>query len=368
MTGQHGWAASGCRNFILGAAIFLTFALSVSARQDAPPAAPPSSATQSPQQSLPDQPIQHLQGSITGTIADKTGAAIAGAHVKLTRAGQIAPQETISDAGGQFTFANEDPGPFQLAISATGFATQSLSGTVRAGETCVIEQIALAVATEMTEVQVVLPRVEVAEVEIKEEEKQRVFGVIPNFYVSYLPDAAPLTTKQKFELAWRSAVDPMTFVLTGMAAGLEQAQDDFGGYGQGAQGYGKRYGANYADLVTSTFIGSALLPSLLKQDPRYFYKGTGGVRARTFYAIANAVICKGDNKKWQANYSNIIGSFAAGGISNLYYPEQSRGAELTFENALIGIGETAVGNLLQEFVIRKLTPAPKVPAETTANP
>ena len=205
--------------------------------------------------------------------------------------------------------------------------------------------------------QVVVPRAEVAEEQIKEQEKQRVLGLIPNFFVSYVPSAAPLTSKQKFELAWRSTIDPVTLVLTGVIAGGQQANNTFSGYGQGAQGYGKRYGANYADLVTHTFIGSAILPSLLKQDPRYFVKGTGSVRSRILYAIANSVICKGDNGRWQANYSDILGSLAAGGISNLYYPPQDRsGAALTFENAAIGIGTTAVANLLQEFLIRKLTP------------
>lgn len=153
-------------------------------------------------------------------------------------------------------------------------------------------------------------------------------------------------------------IDPFTLVFVGGVAGVEQAQDHFKEYGQGAQGYGKRFGAGYADTVTSTFIGAAILPSLLKQDPRYFYKGNGSTGARAFYAIANAVICKGDNRRWQPNYSSILGSLAAGGISNLYYPANDRnGAELTFENAAIGIGATAVGNLFQEFVIWKLTPS-----------
>src|SRR4029077_10209307 len=146
------------------------------------------------------------------------------------------------------------------------------------------------------------------------------------------PDAAPLSSKQKFELAWKSTVDPITFGVTGAIAGIEQAENRFSGYGQGAEGYGKRFGASYADLVTSTYIGGAILPSLLKQDPRYFYKGTGGKRSRILYALANSVICKGDNGHWQANYSGILGSLAAGGISNLYYPAKDRnGAGLTFE-------------------------------------
>jgi hypothetical protein len=174
--------------------------------------------------------------------------------------------------------------------------------------------------------------------------------------VTYIPDAAPLDTKQKFQLAWKTTVDPVTFGITPAAAGLEQATNQYGGYGQGAQGYGKRYGAGYADLVTGTFIGSAILPSLLKQDPRYFYKGTGSTGSRILYAIANSVICKGDNKRWQANYSGILGNLASGGISNLYYPANDRGAGLTFENTLIGVGTTAAANVIQEFFIRKLTP------------
>jgi hypothetical protein len=183
-----------------------------------------------------------------------------------------------------------------------------------------------------------------------------VLGVFPNFYVSYDPDAVPLTSKQKFELAWRTSIDPVTFVLTGAVAGVQQWQNNFSGYGQGAQGYGKRYGAVYADNLTSTFLGGAIFPSLFKQDPRYFYKGTGTVRSRFFYAVANAVICKGDNRKWQPAYSTILGDLASGGISNAYYPNSDRGAALVFENTLIGIGTTAAANVLQEFLIRKLTP------------
>ena len=205
----------------------------------------------------------------------------------------------------------------------------------------------------------VVPTVEVAAEEIKEQEKQRVLGVIPNFYVSYVQDAAPLTSKQKFGLAWKTTIDPVNFAVVGVIAGVQQWQDNFKDYGEGAQGYGKRYGASYADFVTSTFFGGAVLPSLLKQDPRYFYKGTGTVRDGVWYAVSMAVMCKGDNGRWQFNYSAIGGSLISGGISNAYYPDKDRGADLVFENTLIGIGENAATNLLQEFVIRKLTPAAK---------
>lgn len=300
-------------------------------------------------------PNQQLAGTISGTVVDRTGAIVAGAIVKLSREGQSQSQDTASDSDGQFSFASIAPGPFQLAITSNGFATQTSSGTLHSGENLLVPPITLAIATATTEVHVSLTPTEVAEAEIKEEEKQRVLGVIPNFYVAYNPAAAPLNPKQKFELAWKATVDPINFGLTGAIAGIEQAANSFGGYGQGAQGYAKRYGASYADSAIGTFIGSAMLPSLFKQDPRYFYKGTGSRRSRFFYAIANAVICKGDNGHWQANYSALLGSLAAGGISNLYYPETDRDVTVTFENTLIGIGSSAATNLLQEFLIRKLT-------------
>jgi carboxypeptidase family protein len=314
-------------------------------------------------QQLPDQ---RLSGSISGTIVDQTGAAVAGAHVRLSREDQSPDQEVLSGDDGQFSFAKVAPGPFRLTITSAGFTTQSSSGILRPGESCTVPQIALALATAVTEVRVVPSRTEVAEDQIKVQEKQRVLGVVPNFYVTYNQHAVPLSPKQKFELAWKTTVDPVTFGVTGVVAGIQQAQNDFSGYGQGAQGYGKRYGASYADVVASTYIGGAILPSLLKQDPRYFYKGSGSRRSRFLYAIANSVMCKGDDGHWQANYSYILGSFAAGGISNLYYPAKNRGAELTFENGLIGIGESAAVNLLQEFLIRKLTS--NVPNHEPANP
>jgi hypothetical protein len=267
-----------------------------------------------------------------------------------------------SDYDGRFSFSDVPPGSFHLTITSAGFAAQTFAGNLRSGENYVVPQIVLPIATASTEIRVVPSQIEVAEEQIKEEEKQRALGFIPNFYVSYVPNAAPLTPKQKFELAGKTIVDPVTFGLTAAIAGLQQANRNFSGYGQGAQGFAKRYGAAYADTATSTLIGSAILPSLLKQDPRYFYKGTGSKRSRFLYAVANSVICKGDNGHWQANYSSILGSLAAGGISNLYYPANDRGAGLTFENTLIGIGATAAANVLQEFVIKKLTPnAPNHP-------
>jgi hypothetical protein len=290
--------------------------------------------------------------------------------VTLTLDDHSLNRNLLSGDNGQFTFASIAPGPFHLTVTAAGFAMQTFSGVLHSSEIETVPPIALDVAGAVTEVVVGLSRaeeVEVAEQEIKVEEKQRVLAVIPNFYVSYIPNPLPLTPKQKFEIAWKTVIDPFTFAVVGATAGVEQAQNHFDGYGQGAQGYGKRYGAGYADTVTGTFIGGAILPSLLKQDPRYFYKGNGRTGSRILYAIANSVICKGDNRRWQPNYSGVLGSLAAGGVSNLYYPANDRdGLGLTFENAGIGIGGTAVANLFQEFVVRKLTP--KAPSQEPPKP
>jgi hypothetical protein len=306
-------------------------------------------------------PDQQLPGSISGTVVDQSGAVVVGAKVRLITdqqsPNQSSRQEILSGDDGQFSFPRVAPGAFHLTITSQGFGAQTSSGILHPGETQIFPEIALNVANTNTDVEVGLTRTEVAEEEIKVQEKQRVFGVLPNFYVSYVADPVSLTPKQKFEIAWKTLIDPATFIFVGGAAGIEQAQNHFKEYGQGSQGYGQRFGAGYADTITSTLIGSALLPTLLKQDPRYFYKGTGSTRSRALYAVANSIICKGDNGHWQVSYSNIMGSLAAGGISNLYYPSQDRnGAGLTFENGAIGIGATAAANLFQEFLVRKLTP------------
>jgi hypothetical protein len=330
------------RALLLGLTILLCARMAVAQTPAAPPAA---GSTQASQQS---------SGIISGTVVDRTGAAVAGARVKLSPADHSLPQETTADSSGAFFFANIAPGPFELSISAPGFAAQTYAGTLQGGQALTIPPITMPLASVITEVHV-SPQEE-AKVELQAEEKQRVLGVIPNFYVTYVPDAAPLSSKQKFQLAWKSTIDPVTFGVTAATAGIEQGVDYYSGYGSGAQGYGKRFGATYADTVLGNFIGSAILPSLLKQDPRYFYKGTGTTRSRVLYAIATAVICKRDNGRWQANYSNIAGNFIASGIANVYYPANDRGAALTVESALIGIGATSAADLLEEFVIPKLTP------------
>jgi Carboxypeptidase regulatory-like domain len=315
---------------------------------------------------LPDSPTpkvaiegqqeqRNLPGSIAGRVVGQDGKPLAGTKVKLVLDDQPGSKEVLTDDDGRFTFTDIAPGSFQLTVTSEGFAANTSTGTLHIGETLTVPQVTLVLPTAITKVEVQLSPIEIAQEQMNDEMKQRVLGVIPNFYVTYVPDAAPLTTKQKFKMNARLSFDPAYFVLTGAVAGVQQARNEFSGYGQGAEGYAKRYGATFADFTISNFLGNAVFPSLFKQDPRYFYKGKGSTKSRVLYALANAVICKGDNRHWQANYSGILGSLVAGGISNLYYPESDRSAGLTFENTAIGIGGSAILNLMKEFVLTKIT-------------
>jgi len=301
-------------------------------------------------------------GSIGGVVVGPEGSVYEGAKIALARTeaaemGANEARSTTSDSNGHFNFAGVGPGAFELTISASGFETRVVSGVLNPGESYEAQAIILRVNDTASEVRVTASREEIAQEQLKVEETQRVLGVLPNFYVSYERNPAPLTARQKYVLALKSTMDPVSFLASGAFAGQQQATNSFPGYGQGARGYGKRFGASLADNFDGTIIAGAILPSWWKQDPRYFYQGTGTVRSRAWHAIADAVMCKGDNGRRQVNYSAIVGGLAAGGISNLYYPASDRdGVGLTFESALIGAGESAMQNLFQEFVVRKLTP------------
>lgn len=325
------------------------------------PVANPASAIAT--QSTQTQAAPAGTGSISGSVVDSEGTAYEGANATLTPAGSAARGPGIdrtqdTDGYGRFNFTALNAGMYTLTISRSGFGTQTRTIALAEGQSYQAGPITLqASSTTSVHVSASETPIEVAQAEVQLEEQQRVLGFIPNFFVAYDPKAPPLNTRLKFELAWKSAIDPISFLSAAALAGLEQASNEYSGYGQGAQGYGKRFGASFADGFVGNMFGNAIYPALLRQDPRFFYKGTGTVRQRTLYAIASAVICKGDNGKWQANYSGILGSLTAGGISNLYYPASNRnGVALTFENTLLTTAGGAIQGLFQEFVVKKLTP------------
>jgi hypothetical protein len=326
--------------------------------------APQPPAAQQPHTSILPPEVT-ATATVTGVITDTDGAAISTAQVALQDAESNATHTTQADAHGVFTFSSVPEGRYVVRINAPGFASWRIKDilVVHEGEDVVVPAVQLGVESISTTVNAISME-DLAEQQITSEEHQRILGVLPNFFVSYVGDAAPLTRKQKFNLAVVVSRDPLTFFTTGVSAGIEQWQGDFAGYGQEFSGYAKRYAATYGDKLSSTFLGAAILPSLLHQDPRYFYRGHGHVMVRALYAISTVAVCKGDNGHWQPNYSNVLGNLGAAGISTLYYPSSDQhSVQVTVTNTLIGVAEGAIGTLFQEFLLRHLTHGapPKAP-------
>jgi hypothetical protein len=305
---------------------------------------------------LPDAP-RPQPGIIVGTVVDVNGSAVPGATVVLADATLKSPRTVVTNSNGFFEFNEVEPGtPYHINIGAQGFASWTSPGvTLTPGQYIILPVNKLRIAKEVTTVTVGYSPEEVATQQVKIEEKQRVFGIIPNFYVSYEKDAAPLTTKLKFQLAAKVTFDPITFLGVAVVAAAGQA-GDHPNYQEGWKGYGERYGAAYANGFTDIMIGGAILPSLLHQDPRYFYQGTGANKSRALHALASPFVCRGDNGERQPNYSTIGGDLASAALSNAYYPASNRGVGLFLSNFLIGTGQRAASNLMQEFVLRRLTP------------
>ncbi len=296
-----------------------------------------------------------LAATIVGTVQDAHGVSIPGAHVALVGQNIRVGREVTADSKGRFAFSGLRAGSYQVKVEEPGVQAAASDVVLGAGQTLEAPLVATRIPVQKTTVEVVATLKQVAQAQVKAQEQQRVFGVLPNYYTSYIWNAEPMTSRLKFNLGLRTVIDPVTFLVVGGVAGVEQWHKTFPGYGQGAEGYAKRYGATYADTVDGTLLGSAILPMVLHQDPRYFYRGSGSVRSRALYAIEYAFICRGDNGRIEPNYSHILGSFAAAGISNAYRAPGDRQAGLTFRNGLIIVASGAVRNLLREFLSRQLT-------------
>jgi hypothetical protein len=315
--------------------------------------APPSAA-----QTPTDGPAP---GSVAGTVTDSSGSIIVSAVVALQPAGGDAPRTTITDSSGAFHFSAVAPGAYSLAIVAPGFTDRKIDVSVVPGENPPLAPAVLEVAPAVSKVNVTLPPHELAAQQVHQEEQQRLIGIFPNFYVSYQSNAAPLTPAQKFQLGWKTIIDPETIISIAIGAGISQVRNSNHQFGQGTEGYARRFGASYADTASGVFIGHVLTQAVFHQDPRYFYKGTGSFGSRFLYAIATAFVCKGDNGHWQFDYSTVIGHLASGEIATLYYPASSRTGLRLFHDVLLGFSGRAQGHLLQEFVYRKFTThAPKM--------
>lgn len=273
------------------------------------------------------------------------------------RGGSNAQKRTaITDSKGAFTFAKLAPGTYQVQVQAAGLKPSSAVDLALAGgEERQLKIVVGRLPIEKTTIQVVATPQQVAQAQVEQEEQQRMLGVLPNYYTSYIWNAAPMTPSQKFDLALHTTTSPATLLVTAAVAGIEQQHDTFPGYGQGLEGYAKRYGAAYADTMTKTMLGRAILPVILHQDPRYFYQGSGTFWSRVFHALLSTVVCRGDDGKLEPNYSYVAGSFAAAGISNFYKAPGDRRVGLTFRNGLVILGGGAAVNVLRELFSKKLT-------------
>ena len=294
--------------------------------------------------------------TVMGTVADPNGNPVPKATVLLKEVAGSDPISVETSENGLFQFdAVKSRVPYQLNISATGFA-QWISEpiTLNPGQFKIVTGIRLRVEVERTTVDVHYDPVQVATEQFKVEESQRIFGIIPNFYVTYESDPAPLTTKMKFKLALKVSTDPVTAAGVFVVAGAKQAANS-PHYGQGWGAYGERFGATAADGITDIMIGGAILPSVLHQDPRYFYQGTGTNASRIRHAMFSPFVARGDNGRWQPNYSSLGGDLASSALSNLYYPRSDRGAGLVFANFAIGTAERIGASLAQEFVVGRFT-------------
>jgi hypothetical protein len=188
-----------------------------------------------------------------------------------------------------------------------------------------------------------------AEEQLKQQEKQRVMGIMATFNTTTNKDALPLSSGQKFHLFFKSATDPWPFGLASVVAGIGQAEGSYPEWGQGAQGYAKKFGAAYSDYFIGNFFGNAVLPSWWHEDPRYFQKGTGSAMGRILWAASSTVWCRRDNGKWGPNYANVAGNLIGSSVARVYYPASERTVSDTIQDGLTVSAEGIVGSEVIEF-------------------
>ena len=287
-------------------------------------------------------PSSKAQKAFSGAIASAPSAIIPAALPDAPAPQIQLASSSAADSSSQSQSTPQTPAASTTAPPASGNAPQNSSSSQSSAQPPAAQQ----------------SQHDKAAAQIKEQEKQRIGGILPSFNVTYRSDAVSMTASQKISLAFRSAVDPYAFGIAFVVAGFSEAQDEGTGFGWGPEGYFKRSGAAYLDAFDGAMIGNGFLPALLHQDPRYFRLGHGSFHHRLFYAIATSYICKHDNTgKWEPNYSNVGGNIIAGAISNLYYPSQTAGLGQTIDNGLIVTTEGTFGGVLQEFwpdISRKL--------------
>jgi hypothetical protein len=292
-------------------------------------------------------------GDVMGTVIDMHGSPVPGATVILRGPIPATRLTATTNADGFFEIHHVNAGiSYRIVIRSPGFAKWTKAVDLTPGQLDMLTGITLHLAAVRTTITVSPATTEqIATEQVQTELTQRGFGLVPNFYEAFARNPAPLTPKLKFRLALRAAVDPFTLAGVGTLAGTGQITRT-PNYADGFGGFAERLGANYANQFTNLMIGGAILPIVLHQDPRYFYKGTGSTASRVLHAISAVVIAKGDNGRWQPNYSELGGDLASAALSNVYYPEENEGVGLVFVNFGIDTGIHLGMRFLQEFVFR----------------
>ena len=304
-------------------------------------------------------PVRSATATIAGTVLDVNGDLVPGATLVLNGAASGDQREVTADDNAAFKFDSVNSGiPYEVTVQVKGFSTWTSPAIVlEPSQYMILDGIHLKMEGESTSITVHGSTEEIAVEQVHLEEQQRVLGIIPNFYVVYDgANAVPLTAKLKFKLALRVARDPITILGVGFMSGIDQAANR-PDYVQGAKGFGQRFGANAAGGFSDILLGGAVLPSLLHQDPRYFYQGTGGTGSRLRHAMASPFICRGDNGHRQINFSSIGGDIGATALSRTYYPSSNRGSgdlSLAFG---ISEAERVFAAIAQEFILPRLTPS-----------
>jgi hypothetical protein len=294
--------------------------------------------------------------AVEGTVVDPIGAAVAGAPVTLTTVDGSEVQAAATDADGEFTFGDVPPGAYLVHVELAGFMpfVTSPFRIATDAQPVRLPRIELTIKGFFTSV-VVRTTEAVAEDQIKAQEQQRLAGIVPNFYVSYVPDAAPLTARQKLRLAAHQTFDWTSFVDASVAAAIDQSTNAHTGFGGGASGYGKRWAANFADNRTGDLLSHYVFAALFRQDPRYFYQGTGTIPSRLAHALSSVFVARSDRGTSMPNYAQIFGNIGAAALSNVYYPHSERGASLMVSNLAISLASRAAKAVTQEFLGKRLT-------------
>jgi hypothetical protein len=203
-----------------------------------------------------------------------------------------------------------------------------------------------------------------------------VLGKRSVFFPELAFDKGRLDSRQKLELAVDETVAPSRFLGSAFTAGIGQARDALPGYGQGWNGYGKRIGSSVASNASSHLFGTFLLPSMLRQDPRYFVKLYGTTSQRIGYAVRRVVVTRTDSGGRAFNWSQVLGGLMAEALANSYLPDGERTTGKTFSRFGIRIGFGALDNVVKEYWptifrslrISKLTPSERSDPGTVTPP